>query len=568
MKNKLITFFIFILICTISCKDDKIEDGTASLNSDNLITSFEFKNIDYEVTIKGDSIQIIFGAGVKLDSLAPIITVSGSATITPKSMEAQDFTKPLKYTVTAQNGEQKEYKIFVFTTISNDKKITKFTINSFDPVLVGKIDQLWNTITLEFPDSTDISNLTPTIEISDNATVNPASGTKQNFNDTIKYIVTAQDETTNEYTVITKTAKSNANYITEFKFEQYTPTLYGEIDNLENKIKVTIPWDFTIENSNFKKYDMTPTISTSPKSSIFPTSGYSISLSYNQTYRVTAENKDEKKYEVYLAYEDAPDATLNTLVNNKYRIGDTIYFTGTNFSDVSLKIDGSTTNYYTHDLTKTSFKLYISNNYFDEGINFPTIIVRDQEFSLDTIHILPPAPTISSVNKLTIEDNLALEISGDNFLQSGNIVEVYKDDSSSVEVIIQSEDNSDIEVYVHPLIGTGNYHVKVKAGEQEVVHTETIQFTENTSGDPMIWKTDKNTYSKGETITISGYNLTNAINIGLMGPDNVLHSLSSRSENTVTYTIPTDFVTGKYKIYVNNGSVSSSSNIIFNIIIQ
>ena len=56
-------------------------------------------------------------------------------------------------------------------------------------------------ITANVPFGTDLTALVPTIEVSDFATVNPASGVAADFSSAISFTVTAQDATTAVYEV-------------------------------------------------------------------------------------------------------------------------------------------------------------------------------------------------------------------------------------------------------------------------------------------------------------------------------------------------------------------------------
>lgn len=84
---------------------------------------------------------------------------------------------------------------------SSAKQIITFNFNSFTPVIEGAIDQNTKIITLAVPFGTDITNLTPTITISSNATINPSSNIPQNFTNPVLYTVTAEDGSTATYTV-------------------------------------------------------------------------------------------------------------------------------------------------------------------------------------------------------------------------------------------------------------------------------------------------------------------------------------------------------------------------------
>ena len=88
---------------------------------------------------------------------------------------------------------------FSFAAGSSEKNITNFVFTSLNPVVVGVIDN--TSIILDLPHGTDVTALAPTIITSAKATVNPKSGVAQNFTDPKTYTVTAEDGSTQDYTV-------------------------------------------------------------------------------------------------------------------------------------------------------------------------------------------------------------------------------------------------------------------------------------------------------------------------------------------------------------------------------
>ena len=86
---------------------------------------------------------------------------------------------------------------------SSDKDITAFTINSVDGTISGA------TISLTLPIGSSLTNLTPTITISEGAIVIPNTGVAQDFTNPVTYTVVAKDATTKEY-VVTVTASTRA----------------------------------------------------------------------------------------------------------------------------------------------------------------------------------------------------------------------------------------------------------------------------------------------------------------------------------------------------------------------
>jgi len=85
--------------------------------------------------------------------------------------------------------------------------ITSFNFES--PSVFGAIDDTNNTVTLYVPNGTDVTFITPTIEISEGATIYPNSGEMQDFTNAITYTVTAEDNSQQEYVVTVNVVEEN-----------------------------------------------------------------------------------------------------------------------------------------------------------------------------------------------------------------------------------------------------------------------------------------------------------------------------------------------------------------------
>lgn len=85
---------------------------------------------------------------------------------------------------------------------SSEKQIISFVFEDLNPPVAGTISQ--NTIEATVPNSTDVTNLKPNITISDKASINPSSGSPQDFTSSVQYIVTAEDGSIAGYTVKVK----------------------------------------------------------------------------------------------------------------------------------------------------------------------------------------------------------------------------------------------------------------------------------------------------------------------------------------------------------------------------
>ncbi len=203
-QNLKITFLsLFVLIGTSitisSCSSD--DDSGPAQSSDKLITSFVFSNLNPPVggTITANAITVTVGSNTDVTNLVPTIVISPEATVSPASGAAQNFSSPVTYTVTAEDGSTANYTVTVSRTQSSEAEITDFVFAGLTPPVDGVITD--TSIAATIPFDADITALTPTIVISMNATVSPNTGVAQNFATPVNYTVTAQDGTTKVFTV-------------------------------------------------------------------------------------------------------------------------------------------------------------------------------------------------------------------------------------------------------------------------------------------------------------------------------------------------------------------------------
>ena len=162
----------------------------------------EFRVDSVYGTVDEDSkmVRLDYPAGTDVTRLTPTIIISNYATIEPKSGVTQDFTNPVYYTVTSLSGSTSQYMVeAVVHDANNEKSILSFRFDALDDS--GVIDQIARKISFVLPAGTDVTQLVPTIVVSEGATVEPASGVAQDFTNPVTYTVTAQNGTTAVYTV-------------------------------------------------------------------------------------------------------------------------------------------------------------------------------------------------------------------------------------------------------------------------------------------------------------------------------------------------------------------------------
>ena len=138
-----------------------------------------------------------------LNGLVPTIAISDYATIAPASGVAQDFSSPVTYTVTAEDGTTtKEWTVNVskVATASSAKDILSFSFSGQQGESV--INPENHTVLAYAAWNYDFANnITPTITVSPQATIYPVSDSAINFATPVTYTVTAEDESTQEWTV-------------------------------------------------------------------------------------------------------------------------------------------------------------------------------------------------------------------------------------------------------------------------------------------------------------------------------------------------------------------------------
>ena len=149
-------------------------------------------------TAKTVTVNVPFGTDVT--SLVADFSVSGVATTVngveqESGVTANDFEDPVAYTVKAEDNSTTDYTVTVIVGTSDAKEITAITIAGQISFNISGTD-----ITVVMPSGADPSSLTPDITHT-GASINPASGTAQDFTNPVVYTVTAADSSTIEYTV-------------------------------------------------------------------------------------------------------------------------------------------------------------------------------------------------------------------------------------------------------------------------------------------------------------------------------------------------------------------------------
>lgn len=207
-----VALLFILIVLSLSCTKETT-NPTTSANKELLAGTPSIAGIT-GVTVAEDAgvgFTINVPANTDIKALKINIPIIAGATISPDPSQARDYTNPIIYTVTGNDGSKKTVVIKVIVAKSSAKQILTFAFTGLNPVINGIIDQTNHKITATIPTIADIKKLAPTITFSSKATVSPASGAMTDFSNPVTYMVTAEDGSTEKYEVtVTQTSQSSA----------------------------------------------------------------------------------------------------------------------------------------------------------------------------------------------------------------------------------------------------------------------------------------------------------------------------------------------------------------------
>ena len=191
--NRFLTLTTAVLVCIfLSCGED-----TPPASSEANITSFSLAGVSG--SISGSSITLSVPYGTDISSLSPQITNSPKSTITPAAGTSRDFSSPVTYVVTAEDGTTTTSYTITVTILDPDQVvISRFEVEGSESV---DIDESAKTITINVNEGSDVTQLTPKVTtIPADASVTPATGAANDFSSAVKYNVKAGSKS-QDYTV-------------------------------------------------------------------------------------------------------------------------------------------------------------------------------------------------------------------------------------------------------------------------------------------------------------------------------------------------------------------------------
>lgn len=142
-----------------------------------------------------------------ITNLTPNFVIPEGTSVDVASGVSRNFTNPVVYTILSNDG----YSAAEYTVMVNQIQapgITSFKIGEAE----GIIDNEENTIYISLPPGTDVSDISPEIEIPEGQSITPASGESRDFSDPVEYTVTNTEDISETYTVTVDAEEIEATY--------------------------------------------------------------------------------------------------------------------------------------------------------------------------------------------------------------------------------------------------------------------------------------------------------------------------------------------------------------------
>ncbi|WP_344923959.1 leucine-rich repeat domain-containing protein [Aquimarina addita] len=180
MKIKFIIIYVISLIFTISCTKEIVSNDIAIEQSDEK-NILEFSILaerngalltDAQAIIDEDTktINIVMPYGISLESLQPSIVYTENASIYPDPLQAQDFSIPVVYTITAEDGTEVMYQVFV-TAAAVSQKVALIALieanpdNSLEWDLLESDIGTWEGVTVSNGQVTELTLVNKNIKV-------------------------------------------------------------------------------------------------------------------------------------------------------------------------------------------------------------------------------------------------------------------------------------------------------------------------------------------------------------------------------------------------------------------
>jgi len=184
-----------------------------------------------------------------------------------------------------------------------------YKFEGLTPMVVGAIDKVAHTVSIEVPYPTDVTALVSTFTLPDGVTAkvgatDQVSGTTpNNFTSPVTYTLTKGATTQDWIVTVTKPAPTTGKDIVTFKFSGLNPEVIGIVTPSSKTVSLEVPAGTNVTA-------LVPTITLSPNATVSPLSGAAQNFTSPVTYTVTAQDASTQAWVVTVTLAAAGQTTL------------------------------------------------------------------------------------------------------------------------------------------------------------------------------------------------------------------------------------------------------------------
>jgi hypothetical protein len=269
-------------------------------SSGKSLTAFSFVSPPVTATITGSAISASLPSGTPVTGLIATFAASPSASVSVGGVAQvsgttpNDFTNPVTYLVTAQDGSTATYVVTVTLAKSSAHELTSFSIVA--PPATGTI--VGTNVAVAIPNGTGLTSLvasfvaSPRAIVTVNAVPQMSGVTANDFTTPVAYVVTAEDGSASTYTVTVGARASNQKDILTFSFS--SPPAVGVVGSAS--VALTVPSSTSSLSALVANFTLSPGASAAVGGTPQVSGATSNDFSRPVTYVVTAADLSTKTY--------------------------------------------------------------------------------------------------------------------------------------------------------------------------------------------------------------------------------------------------------------------------------
>lgn len=233
-----ILFVVLSMIFIVGCGDDNTSD--LQLGGQTWLKALQLD--EFQGVVDNSNKTVVVGVPVTYDTGTMTVTgieVSEGAEASMKVGDVVNFSFP--QTITVTNGDA--FLNYTVTVKHDEARITSFKLNNS---YSGVIDEENHSILVRVPTSADITNLIPTIEVSEGAIVSPTSGQAVDFTNPVEFTVTCQSAVAVYIVTVIQSDAPSAVYV----------GLASSVDELNSEEKEAASWMLkNIPNAQYLSFE-------------------------------------------------------------------------------------------------------------------------------------------------------------------------------------------------------------------------------------------------------------------------------------------------------------------------